>query len=194
MTQPKDLKILIVGDIGVGKTSLLQRYVDNVFSEQPIYTLGVDFKTKIVDHNGMQYKLLIHDTAGQERYFALTSNFYRDADGIILVYDVTNKDSYENVKQWFQEIGRYGPEARKVLVGNKIDLISEKIIDTGVAKDYADSFPLPFIEASAKSGQNIDDIFKLLLNTIGNVPGGRPTVKVPIRPPHASKRFICNVM
>jgi len=160
------LKLLVVGDPHVGKTSLLLQYVEQTFSERPIATLGVDYKSKNISHNGQDYNLQIWDTAGQERLLALTASYYSAADGILLVYDVTEKDTYDNIKQWLQEIDRYAPLARKVLVGNKIDLNMKKVIDQSMAKDYAETISAPFIETSAKDGRNVADAFQTLVAEI----------------------------
>jgi len=161
------LKLLVVGDPHVGKTSLLLQYVEQTFSEKVISTLGgVDYKTKNISYNGQEFNLQIWDTAGQERLLALTASYYSNADGILLVYDVTEKDTYDNIKQWLQEIDRYAPLARKVLVGNKIDMNTKKVVDQSIAKDYADSLPAPFIETSAKDGSNVAEAFQTLVAEI----------------------------
>jgi len=160
-----EINLFIAGDPDVGKTSLLQQYLEQTFSEDSKKTNPFHFpdvKTKNIYYNDVEYILKIWDTAEQQRYFR-RYNPYRNANGILLVYDVTNRDSYENLKQWFQEAGRYAPEASIVLVGNKIDL-NEKVVDFSIAKDFAESFPIPIIETSAKNGRNVAKAFYTLVD------------------------------
>ena len=117
------LKVIILGDSGVGKTSLMNQYVNRKFSNQYKATIGADFLTKdITLDDNRQVTLQIWDTAGQERFRTITSSYYRGAHGIIVVYDVTDQDSFDNVKQWLQEIERYASEnVKKLLRGSKVD-------------------------------------------------------------------------
>lgn len=138
-------KLLLIGDSGVGKSCLLLRFADDTYSESYISTIGVDFKIRTIEHDGKTIKLQIWDTAGQERFRTITSSYYRGAHGIIVVYDVTDQDSFDNVKQWLQEIERYASEnVKKLLVGNKSDLTQKKQVDYTTAKEYADQLAIPF--------------------------------------------------
>jgi len=153
-------KLLLIGDSGVGKSCLLLRFADDTYTESYISTIGVDFKIRTIQLEGKTIKLQIWDTAGQERFRTITSSYYRGAHGIIVVYDVTDQDSFNNVKQWLGEIDRYASESvNKLLVGNKSDLTSQKVVDFDVAKEFADSLQIPFLEASAKSAQNVEQAF-----------------------------------
>ena len=118
-------KLLLIGDAGVGKSSILLRYTDNTFDEHLQSTIGVDFKVKIAVKDGKKIKLTIWDTAGQERFRTLTSAYYRGAQGIILTYDVTRRETFEALNVWLQEVDVYSPgggaNVVKLLVGNKID-------------------------------------------------------------------------
>merc|ERR1712063_143092 len=116
-------KLLIVGDSGVGKSCLLLRFSDDIFTENFISSIGVDYKVNSVDINGTEIKLQMWDTAGQERFRTITSSYYRGAQGIMIVYDITDRDSFDNIKNWMVEIDKYAQEnVIKVLVGNKSDL------------------------------------------------------------------------
>lgn len=171
-------KILMVGDSGVGKSSLLLRFTDDTFSENFISTIGVDFKIRTVNHEGRVIKMQIWDTAGQERFRTITSSYYRGAHGVILVYDVTDQVSFNNARQWLTEIERYAcGHVVKLLVGNKCDLTTKRVVDQLTGKEFADQFNLPFLEASAKDGSNVETAFRTLVKeifekTVGSGEGG----------------------
>ncbi|EGD78828.1 Rab1/RabD-family small GTPase [Salpingoeca rosetta] len=162
-------KLLLIGDSGVGKSCLLLRFADDTYTESYISTIGVDFKIRTIELDGKTIKLQIWDTAGQERFRTITSSYYRGAHGIIVVYDVTDKDSFENVKQWLQEIDRYACEnVNKLLVGNKSDLAAKKQVDYTTAKEFADSIGIPFLETSAKNATNVEQAFMTMAAEIKN--------------------------
>jgi len=168
-------KLLLIGDSGVGKSCLLLRFADHTYTESYISTIGVDFKIRTIDLDGKTIKLQIWDTAGQERFRTITSSYYRGAHGIIVVYDVTDSDSFNNVKQWLNEIDRYASEnVNKLLVGNKCDLVNKKAVDYEMAKAYADKLDIPFLETSAKTATNVEKAFLTMAaeikNTIANNP------------------------
>jgi small GTP-binding protein len=122
---------------------------------------------------GKTVKLQIWDTAGQERFRTITSSYYRGAHGIIVVYDVTDQESFNNVKQWFQEIDRYATEGvNKLLVGNKSDISDKKVVEYTVAKEFADSMGIPFLETSAKSSTNVEQAFLTMARQIKERMGG----------------------
>eukprot|EP01097_Dermamoeba_algensis_P000625 TRINITY_DN1217_c0_g1_i2.p1 TRINITY_DN1217_c0_g1~~TRINITY_DN1217_c0_g1_i2.p1 ORF type:complete len:204 (+),score=46.78 TRINITY_DN1217_c0_g1_i2:61-672(+) len=153
-------KLLLIGDSGVGKSCLLLRFADDTYTESYISTIGVDFKIRTIELEGKTIKLQIWDTAGQERFRTITSSYYRGAHGIIVVYDVTDQVSFNNVKQWLQEIDRYACESvNKLLVGNKCDLTSKKVVDYNTAKEFADGLGIPFLETSAKNSTNVEQAF-----------------------------------
>jgi len=151
-------KLLLIGDSGVGKSCLLLRFADHTYTESYISTIGVDFKIRtITTRDEKTIKLQIWDTAGQERFRTITSSYYRGAHGIIVVYDVTDQESFNNVKQWLNEIERYACEkVNKLLVGNKCDLVSKKAVSYEVAKAFADKLDIPFLETSAKAATNVE--------------------------------------
>uniref|UniRef100_A0A5B6ZHM4 Ras-related protein RABD1 n=1 Tax=Davidia involucrata TaxID=16924 RepID=A0A5B6ZHM4_DAVIN len=143
-------KLLLIGDSSVGKSCLLLRFADDSYVDSYISTIGVDFKIRTVELDGKTIKLQIWDTAGQERFRTITSSYYRGAHGIIIVYDVTEMESFNNVKQWLNEIDRYANDTVcKLLVGNKCDLVENKVVDTQTAKAFADELGIPFLETSA---------------------------------------------
>lgn len=153
-------KLLLVGDSSVGKSCLLLRFADDTYTESYISTIGVDFKIRTVEINGKTVKLQIWDTAGQERFRTITSSYYRGAQGIILVYDVTDKDSFNNIKTWLKEVDKYSNEnVQKLIVGNKTDIIEKRNVDYEEAKQFADSVNIPLIETSAKDATNVEKAF-----------------------------------
>ena len=170
-------KLLLIGDSGVGKSCLLLRYTDETYQESYISTIGVDFKIKTIELDGKVIKLQIWDTAGQERFRTITSSYYRGAHGIIVVYDVTDQESFNNVKVWLQEIDRYANEnVTKLLVGNKSDLTSKKVVDYETAKAFADELGIPFLETSAKSAANVEQSFMTMAAEIKKRMASQPVM------------------
>jgi len=166
-------KLLLIGDSGVGKSCLLLRFADDTYTESYISTIGVDFKIRTIQLEGKVIKLQIWDTAGQERFRTITSSYYRGAHGIIVVYDVTDQVSFNNVKQWMQEIQRYACDSVcRLLVGNKSDLVEKKMVDTNTAKEYAESMGVPFLETSAKNATNVEQAFMTMAGEIKKLQGG----------------------
>ncbi|KAL4254393.1 Ras-related protein RABD2b [Abortiporus biennis] len=160
-------KLLLIGDSGVGKSCLLLRFAENSFTDSYLSTIGVDFKIRTVDLDGKTMKLQIWDTAGQERFRTISQAYYRGAHGIIVVYDVTDSESFDNVKTWFTEINRHATEGvQKLLIGNKSDLVEKKVVDFNAAKAFADEKGVTFLETSAKDSSNVDDAFLALARQI----------------------------
>ncbi|KAJ2656851.1 ras GTPase [Coemansia sp. RSA 1199] len=173
MTPPRDLnsdylfKLLLIGDSGVGKSCLLLRFADDTYTESYISTIGVDFKIRTIELDGKTVKLQIWDTAGQERFRTITSSYYRGAHGIIVVYDVTDADTFGNVKQWLQEIDRYASEGvNKLLVGNKSDLEDKRSVDFTEAQEFASGLNITFLETSAKDATNVESAFLTMARQI----------------------------
>ena len=165
-------KILLLGDSTVGKTCFLLRYCDKRFQEAHLSTIGLDYRLKSMTlKNGKNIKLQIWDTAGQDRFRAITKNYYKGANGIILIYDVTNLQSYENVKNWISQIKEEAnPNVLIYLAGNKIDVNEEdKVVKTEEGKKIANELNLPFYETSAKNGVNVNEIFEDILEKIDEV-------------------------
>lgn len=133
---------------------------DDAFTESYISTIGVDFRFRTVIIGNKTVKLQIWDTAGQERFRTITSAYYRGADGIIMVYDVTSQDTFEHVNDWLKEVNRYASEGTsKLLVGNKCDRIADKVVTAEQAKEFSDDLGIPFLETSAKSAKNVEEAF-----------------------------------
>ncbi|XP_013772589.1 ras-related protein Rab-35-like isoform X2 [Limulus polyphemus] len=162
-------KLLIIGDSGVGKSSLLLRFADNTFSGNYITTIGVDFKIRTIEVEGELVKLQIWDTAGQERFRTITSTYYRGTHGVIVVYDVTNGESFANVKRWLHEIEQNCDVVNRILVGNKNDDPDRKVVLTEDSQRFADQMGIQLFETSAKENINVEKMFnaitKMVLNT-----------------------------
>jgi len=156
-------KLLVVGDAGVGKTCLITRFVDDVFSSTCKSTIGVDFKATTIEMDGKGVQLQVWDTAGQERFRALTTSYYRGAHGVILVYDVTDQGSFDHLATWIKDVDLYsGEEVVKLLIGNKDDTPS-KCVDTEAARDFARDHQMLYMEASAMRATNVNAAFRLLV-------------------------------
>mmetsp|Transcript_17651 Transcript_17651/g.55881 ORF Transcript_17651/g.55881 Transcript_17651/m.55881 type:complete len:204 (-) Transcript_17651:97-708(-) len=156
-------KLVLIGDSGAGKSCLLIRFADDTFTDSYITTIGVDFRFKTIKVEKKTIKLQIWDTAGQERFRTITSSYYRGAHGIIVVYDVTDQESFRNVKTWMQEIEKYAAEGvNKLLVGNKCDMSSKKVVSYDEAKELADHIGVQFLETSAKNAHNVEQAFQVM--------------------------------
>jgi len=154
MTAPKRdydylFKLVLIGDSGVGKSCLLLRFADDNFTDSYISTIGVDFRFRTITIDRKTVKLQIWDTAGQERFRTITSAYYRGADGIIMVYDVTSQESFDHVEEWLSEVDRYANDnTSKLLIGNKADLVDEKQVQEEVSQQFAQKLGIPLIETS----------------------------------------------
>ena len=156
-------KILLLGNSDVGKSSLILRYVDQVWSDTFVPTIGVDFKVKTLELQNKQIKMQIWDTAGQERFRNVISSYFRGAHGILLIYDVTNRDSFKNLESWLIEIEKNASEnVLKILIGNKNDLVDDKEIKTEEGQAFANRNGMQFIETSAKENTNVTEAFECL--------------------------------
>uniref|UniRef100_H2L6B1 Ras-related protein Rab-35 n=3 Tax=Oryzias TaxID=8089 RepID=H2L6B1_ORYLA len=161
-------KLLIIGDSNVGKSSLLLRFADQSFSGNYITTIGVDFKIRTVDINGERVKLQIWDTAGQERFRTITSTYYRNTHGVIIVYDVTKPESFVNVKRWLSEISQNCDNVCKILVGNKNEDPTKKKVETQDAVRFGESVGVRVFETSAKANINVEEMFMAFTHMVLN--------------------------
>ena len=155
-------KVITLGDSEVGKTSLILRLLDNVFTHNYLSTIGFDLKKKLVKlDNGEEIRLLIYDTAGQERFRALSRNYIKKANGILIVYDITNKVTFQNAENWIKyardEMSKNIP---MYLVGNKSDLEELRQISIEEGEKLSDQYGLKFYETSSKNGNNVEKCFK----------------------------------
>jgi len=159
-------KILLVGDASVGKTSLIYRFINNKFLNSYSSTIGVDYQTKIYDHKGYKIKLQIWDTAGQERFHSITNNYFKGADGILFVYDITNINSFKGVKNWIKESEDYNNNIQKILLGNKCDLDDSREAKKEDVEIFCNEKKIDFFETSAKTNFNLDEAFKRMIELI----------------------------
>lgn len=176
--QPFLYKILLIGDAGIGKSSILGRFAEEKYTGTYISTIGVDFKVKDFQiDTSTKVKLQLWDTAGQEKFKTLTNSYYRGAHGIVIVYDVTDRESFEHVIGWLDEVDIYSDiNIQKIIVGNKIDLMDKKVVTTEEAHRFAKSKQTAFIECSAKSDINVNDIFDILVKNIHENTVQKPTM------------------
>jgi Ras-related protein Rab-1A len=153
-------EVLLIGDSGTGKSCLLVRFADNIFSENYISTIGVDFKIKTITSEGKTVKLQVWDTAGQERFRTITASYYRGSNGIIIVYDITDRDSFDHVSYWMKEIDRLAtPDVCRILVGNKSDLAEKRVVTTEEGQALASQYGVAFLETSARENANVESAF-----------------------------------
>ena len=154
-------KILLLGDSGVGKSCIILRYIENTFSQNLMNSIGVDFKLKNIEIEGKRIKLQVWDTAGQERFRTITTSYYKGAQAIVVVYDITDKESFEHVKNWMADVDKFAKEGvLRILVGNKCDLEHQRVVTKENGKDLADKYGIQFMETSAKETINVDLLFE----------------------------------
>ena len=169
MNFDKKCNLLIIGDATVGKTCILRRFAQDKFTSNYISTVGIDFFTKDVILDDKKIHIKIWDTAGQERYRSLTQGFFRKAEGIIIVYDITNEKSFNNLKFWIESIenntNSQSSKIPSIIVGNKIDILERKV-DKVSAENFAKDKNYKYFEVSAKSGINIDESIKYLIKNV----------------------------
>jgi len=156
------ISLIMIGDSSVGKTCFLLKFADENSNISHIPTIGIDFKIKTIQIDGKNVKLQIWDTAGQERYRTITQTYFRDVQGVIVAYDCTSEESFNNVRNWVRQVeahtnGRENVEA--VLIGNKSDLVDRKVIETEQGQALAKEFGMDFFETSARTGMNVQETF-----------------------------------
>ena len=169
MNYDKKCQLLVVGNSAVGKSSILRRFTQDKFNPNYFATVGIDFFTKDVILDDKVIHIKIWDTAGQERYKSLTQGFFRNAQGIIIVYDITNQTSFDDLKYWIQSIENNTNLQNKIIpaiiIGNKIDIL-EREVDNISAENFAKEIKYKYFEVSAKSGQGVDEAIKYLIKKV----------------------------
>ena len=163
---PLTIKLLILGDSNVGKTVTTLTYTENIFDDTQVPTIGIDLKEKTLILNKYKINLQIWDTAGQERFRSLTKSFYRDVNGIIFMYDITSRESYNNIGIWIRDSKNIIDNIQGIILGNKKDLESYRKVSTDDLKKIGEKFKMPYLEGSAKTGENIKECFDLLIDEL----------------------------
>lgn len=154
-------KILLLGDSGVGKSSIIQRFTRNEFNAQMVSSVGVDFKSKDLIINNKRVKLQVWDTAGHERFRTITTSYYRGAHAIVTVFDLSDRETYEHVEKWLEEINKFAKEnVLKFLVGNKSDLTNKRQVSSEEIRALVSRLAVPYFEVSAKTADNLFEFFE----------------------------------
>ena len=186
-------KVLLLGDTTVGKTCFLMKYTDKTFQDIHMATIGLDYRLKTMTlKSGKDIKLQIWDIAGQDRFRAITKNYYKGSHGIILIYDVTNLQTFENVKNWVSQIREEAANNVVIYIAaNKIDMEAERKVSQKEGESLAQELGFPFMETSAKSGININETFEDLVERIDKVYGNIPQKPNKNKLYKAKKRTCC---
>ncbi|KAJ1941198.1 Golgi to endosome transport [Kickxella alabastrina] len=160
-------KLIIIGDMGCGKSSLLRQFTEEAFSDKTNHTIGVEFGTKVVEVDGERVKIQAWDTAGQERFRSVTRSYYRGSIGTLFVYDITNRETFLNLSKWMTDARQLTPpHSIFVLVGNKADREFQRAVTYEEAAEYAQKNNMIFVEASAKTGEKVEATFLELAKRI----------------------------
>ena len=161
------VKVILIGDSAVGKTNIMSKYLKNQFIEDSKATVGVEFGSKLFTINGHNIKAQIWDTAGQEKYKAITGAYYKGSKGAFVVYDITKKDTFESVDKWINDLKSTGdPKMTIIIIGNKLDLEHKREVLKEQGEEKAKSFGCAFLETSAFSGDNIEKGFEMMISEI----------------------------
>ena len=168
-TYDQKIKIMIIGESLVGKTALIAKYTKNIFGGEYLTTIGIDFQDKFLNINGKEIKIEIWDTAGQERFRNIAKSYFQSSNGFLLVYDITQKSSFEKLDYWNEQINLNAPKDTKyILIGNKIDLENKREVQKVDGENFAKKNNIQFYETSAKDGTNVNYVFELLAKEIVN--------------------------
>jgi len=168
-----NVKVILIGNSAVGKSSLLLRFCDRQWfpEERAMPTIGVDFRVSRMEVNGQKVKINIWDTAGQERFRTITASYYRGAQGVVLVYDVSNRESFRGISRWLEELEDHAQsDIVKILVGNKVDMESSRVVSTEEGAGFAARNGCLFVEASAKTAEGVTEAFSDVVGRIIDTP------------------------
>jgi small GTP-binding protein len=195
------VKLLLIGDSGVGKSGVLVRFTENKFTESYVTTIGIDFKVRELEIDGQRFTVQLWDTAGQERFRTITSAYYRGAHGIILMYDVTCRESYNNVSYWMRHIEKFASESvGRIILGNKIDLKEKRVVSSSDGQLLSKQYNVDFYEVSAKTGTGVESAiveFAKAVKRRNNIEAVKPSTSlanlktVPIPEGKKGKRRTC---
>ena len=202
MEYDKTCQILILGDSSVGKTSLISRYANGIFKEEYLATVGLDYYNKQDTINNLNVLVKLWDTAGQERFKSLTPNYFRNAEGVVIVFDVTNSETFENLKYWISSIksnlGEKNIIIPIIIIGNKIDMDDMRDINKEEADKFAKENDYKYFEASAKTGEGVDEAFREIVNQIldnsdklEEIKEERKSIKIQEEPNNNQKKKNC---
>ena len=182
MTCDEKIQIIMIGESGVGKTSLIRRYTNNIFNSNHLETIGIEFYNREERINNKIIQIKFWDTAGQEIFHSLTKNFYRKADGIIIVYDITNKESFERVQDWIKSVydnTETYKEIQMIIVGNKIDLEEMREVRKEDGLKIGKYYEIDFFEASAKNAEGVNNfMIKIIGDILNNKVNDRNTINI----------------
>ncbi|XP_068743896.1 ras-related protein Rab-8A-like [Montipora capricornis] len=197
-------KLLLIGDSGVGKTCVLFRFSEDAFNSTFISTIGIDFKIRTIELDGKKIKLQIWDPAGQERFRTISTAYYRVAMGIMLVYDITNEKSFENIKNWIRNIEEHASsDVEKMVLGNKCDMEDRRVVSKERGTQLATEYGIKFMETSAKASINVEEAFFTLARDIKlkmdkkleqSSPQASNTVQVTQQPKQSKGFFRCTIL
>ncbi|KAH0795519.1 small GTP-binding protein [Histomonas meleagridis] len=155
-----NFKFIVIGSSGVGKTSILKRLIDDEFSTENVSTIGVEYMSTVLEIDGQPVKLQIWDTAGQEKFRSIAKSYFRHSVGVILVYDITDRKSFDELSLWLNDVHALcDPNAAITMIGNKLDLASQRVVSTSEAQSFATTHQLTYIETSARGGDNVTEAF-----------------------------------
>ena len=160
------IKILILGDTTVGKTNILTMYMEKIFNQKYMTTAGIDLKTTSIELNNRKIRIQLWDTCGQERYKSITKNLFLKVQGILAVYDITNRNSFSNLKNWVKLVKSDGNHPKMLIIGNKTDLIDKREVPKEEAIEYAKEEKIEYIETSSKTGENINKAITMICEKI----------------------------
>lgn len=160
-------KFIVIGSSGVGKTSLLKRLIDDAFSADNSSTIGVEYLSNVIEVDGQPIKLQIWDTAGQEKFRSIAKSYFRHAVGVILVYDITDRKSFDDLSFWLNDVHSLcDPNAAITLIGNKLDLADRRAVTPAEAQAFASNHQLTYLETSARGGDNVNEAFHRATKTV----------------------------